>query len=407
MRVKSLADRYRAVRAATEALSAPLSDEDHMVQSMPDASPAKWHLAHTTWFFETFLLGAEPGYRAFDERWGFLFNSYYESLGERLARPSRGVLSRPALSEVRSYRAHVDERMARLLEARGDELAPVAALGLAHEEQHQELFLTDVKHHLFANPLRPAYLPPRARATVEAARLEWRAFDGGVHEVGDDGRAFAFDNERPRHRTLLAPFALASRLVTAGEYAAFIEDGGYSRPTLWLADGWDAARAGAWTAPLYWERSDAGWTTFTLRGLRPLDPSEPLCHVSYYEADAFARWAGARLPTEHEWEVAAVPMPVAGNFADSGELHPLPEGDAPHFYGNAWAWTQSAYSPYPGYRPDAGALGEYNGKFMVNQLVLRGGSCATPPGHARATYRNFFAPDKRWQFTGIRLAKDR
>ena len=422
-----LAQRFRAIRARTELLCAPLSPEDMVVQSMPDASPAKWHLAHTTWFFETFFLGAgqgsgqgedgprEPGFAHFHPRYGYLFNSYYVAVGPRHARASRGLLTRPSLEEVRAYRAQVDARvealLARPLDAQGE---AVLELGLHHEQQHQELLLTDVKHALFSNPLRPAYAPPLPAPTRRAPLLGFVAHAGGLHEVGHAGPGFAFDNECPRHRVWLEPFAVATRAVTSGEYLAFMEDGGYRRPDLWLFDGFAAARANGWEAPLYWEHQPSGWTVFTLHGPRPLDPEEPVAHVSLYEADAYARWAGARLPTEEEWEAAAVAAApdAAAAFADGGRFHPA-VADAKRagqrvaqLFGDVWEWTRSAYAPYPRFRPATGALGEYNGKFMCNQLVLRGGSCATPAGHVRGTYRNFFHPEARWQFSGIRLARE-
>ncbi len=375
---------YAAVRAATEALCTGLTVEDYVAQSMPDASPTKWHLAHTTWFFETFVLAAQPGHRPFHPQYGFLFNSYYESVGERWARPQRGLLTRPTVAEVMQYRRHVDEAMARVAEPKD-----VLELGLHHEQQHQELIVTDVKHLLSLNPLEPAI---RARDDLAAAThaLAWIDVGEGVRELGHDGRGFAFDNEGPRHRALVPAFAIASRLVTAGEYAEFVADGGYARPELWLSDGWAALQRHGWRAPLYWRDDDGAPTVYTLAGRRPLSSTEPVRHVSFYEADAYARWAGARLPTEQEWETAAR----------------LADGSLEQLFGVAWQWTQSAYAPYPRYRPTAGALGEYNGKFMCNQLVLRGSSTATPPGHARVTYRNFFPPEARWQLTGIRLARD-
>jgi len=426
----TLAERYREVRRTTEALCAPLSAEDCALQSMPDASPAKWHLAHTSWFFETFVLDGRPGHRAFHPRFAYLFNSYYNGVGDRPNRAQRGLLSRPSLDEVHAYRRHVDAAMLALLEARerggGDDeaLAERTVLGLNHEQQHQELILTDIKHALWCNPLRPAYRAADDRdrqggASRRPASLEWRAHDGGVVEIGRAPRApgdpFAFDNESPRHRVFLRSHALASRPVAVAEYLEFIADGGYHRPELWLSDGWDAVQHGKWSAPLYWDRDGANATLFTLEGPRVARPDEPICHVSYYEADAYARWAGARLPTEAEWEVAAAAAPVVGNLLESGALHPRAaiasssRGDAlssQQLFGDVWEWTQSAYSAYPGYQPEPGALGEYNGKFMCNQIVLRGGSCATPASHIRATYRNFFAPGARWQFSGIRLARD-
>jgi ergothioneine biosynthesis protein EgtB len=379
---------YRDVRRASEELCRGLAVEDYVAQSMPDCSPLKWHLAHTTWFFETFVLAGRDGYKPFDERFVYLFNSYYEAVGARWDRPARGLLTRPTVAEVMQYRAHVDARMAEV-----DTPAEVIELGLHHEQQHQELMLTDLKHLFALNPLEPVY---RAAAPVDeapAAPLEWLRFAEAVREIGHAGDGFGFDNERPRHRALVYGFRFGSRLVTAGEYAAFIADRGYQRPELWLSDGWATVQREGWLAPLYW-RNDGGdgdqqdWTVFTLGGRRNVVAGEPVLHVSFYEADAYARWAGARLPTEHEWETAAT----------AGGAHQL--------HGVGWQWTQSAYSPYPGYRPLAGALGEYNGKFMCNQLVLRGSSSATPPAHARTTYRNFFPPHARWQFTGIRLAQD-
>ncbi len=405
-----LRERYGAVRRATAALAAPLSAEDAQIQSMPDASPAKWHLAHTTWFFETFVLArAAPSVPPHDAAWRYLFNSYYEAAGPRQPRPERGLLSRPSLEAVLRWRAVVDERMVALLAgARDEDLLDVLALGIAHEEQHQELLVTDVKHAFSVQPLRPAYLarPPPPGA---AHRLEWLPQEGGVREIGAAGPGFAFDNERPRHRVLLAPHALASRPVSCGEWLAFMDAAGYRRPEHWLFDGWAAVQRNAWRAPLYWTEEGGRWWQFTLGGMRPVDEAEPVAHVSFYEADAYARWAGARLPTEAEWEAAAEGATEDGNFADSGRLHPAParagEGLV-QLFGDVWEWTQSAYAPYPGFRPLAGALGEYNGKFMVNQLVLRGGSCATPRGHVRPSYRNFFQPEARWQFSGLRLARD-
>ncbi|MCA9705811.1 MAG: ergothioneine biosynthesis protein EgtB [Myxococcales bacterium] len=411
-----LAARYPSVRAATRALTEPLELEDYGLQSMTEASPAKWHLAHTTWFFEAFVLARQvPGYEPFHPRFGYLFNSYYETVGRMHPRPARGLLSRPTVAQVQRYRDHVDEAMARLL---ADPLPPAAAavveVGLHHEQQHQELILTDLKHGLGCNPLRPAYREPRARAQGEPGGLQWLEHPGGLVELGHRGDGFGFDNEFPRHRAYLAPFALASRPVTCGEYLEFMADGGYARSELWLSAGWDVVRARGWQAPLYWERPapDAGWELFTLEGLRPVDPSEPVCHLSLYEADAFARWHDSRLPTEAEWETACASRPVAGNFAERGAFHPAPlaaaVGLGPHqAFGDVWEWTASAYAPYPGFRPLDGSLAEYNGKFMCNQLVLRGGSCATPASHARATYRNFFPPEARWQFSGLRLARDR
>lgn len=415
---ETLTAAFRRVRANSASLASPLSAEDQTVQSMPDASPTKWHLAHTTWFFETFILRRhEPGYRLFSQAYGYLFNSYYEALGARHPRPERGLLTRPGVAEIAAYRAFVDAAMGELMAAADDELwrtiAPLLALGVAHEEQHQELLLTDVLSVFARNPLRPAYLPLDDDAVAPAdvaADQRWVAFAGGLHEVGHDGRGFAFDNEGPRHRVHLEPFALASRPVTVGEWLAFMADDGYGRADLWLSDGWAAVQAEGWRAPLYWEQGAGGsWAQMGLRGLNRLEESAPVCHISYYEADAYARWAGKRLPTEAEWEVAAGLTEPLGNTVGSGELRPrpaLPEPGVRQLFGDVWEWTASSYAPYPRFRAAAGAVGEYNGKFMCNQMVLRGGSCATPDGHVRATYRNFFYPHQRWQFSGVRLAQD-
>ena len=382
----ALAERYRYVRQATAALIAPLSPEDCQVQSMPDASPAKWHLAHTAWFFETFLLKPLLGdYRAFDPAFAVLFNSYYVGVGDRHPRPHRGLLTRPSLAEVMAYRAHVDRAMVQLMATQPESRwAGLVTLGLNHEEQHQELLLMDIQHAFSCNPLEPAYGGPALPATAEAG---WETMPGGLHAIGHGGEGFAFDNEGPRHRVWLEPFAIARGLVTCGDYAEFIADGGYRRPELWLSDGWAMVEAERWTAPLYWRANEGGWSRFSLAGRAPLNPVEPVLHVSYYEADAFARWAGARLPTEAEWEIAAAHGVLCAQD-DCG-----------------WQWTASAYAAYPGFAPDAGAVGEYNGKFMINQQVLRGGSLATPAGHTRASYRNFFPPPARWAFSAIRLAR--
>jgi ergothioneine biosynthesis protein EgtB len=408
-----LRSRFLATRRRSERLAEPLSPEDCAAQSMPDASPVKWHLAHTSWFFETFVLErAWPGYRPFHTAFRVLFNSYYQSVGAQHPRPQRGLLTRPSLEEIARYRAHVDEHVVKLLDGAPVEpaLAAVVELGLQHEQQHQELILTDVKHLLAANPLEPAYRGDLAAAPAEAATpLAWHAYAEGTRWIGHAGDGFAFDNEGPRHRQFVAAFALASRAVSCGEWLGFIEDGGYARPELWLSDGWAAVQARGWRAPAYWRRADGGWRVFTLGGVRPLCAGEPVCHVSFYEADAYARWAGARLPTEAEWEVATAGVPVTGNFVESGRLHPAPAAPAAgpaQLFGDVWEWTASAYAAYPGYRPAAGALGEYNGKFMANQMVLRGGSCASPRDHLRASYRNFFPPDARWQLSGVRLARD-
>lgn len=396
----ALAASFRATRALTEALVAPLSDADASIQSMEDASPAKWHLAHTTWFWETFLLRDHvAGYRLYREDWPFLFNSYYEAEGARIARGSRGMLSRPALAEVLEWRAAVTEAMGPLLD--DPALTPLIALGVAHEQQHIELLLTDIKHALFQNPLGPAMWEGRAPSTTAPAAMGWHHHPGGIALIGHDAGGFAFDNETPRHRVFLEPFALADRLVTNGEWEAFIADGGYRNPRLWLADGWGWVQRERIAAPLYWRRDEH----FTHQGWQVRDPNAPVTHISHFEADAYATWAGARLPTEYEWEaIAAAHDPAAGNQFD-GAAPPLPLG-GPAMFGDCWQFTRSAYLPYPGFRPAEGAVGEYNGKFMSGQVVLRGASCATVRGHSRATYRNFFYPGQRWQFTGLRLAKD-
>jgi len=414
-----LARRYMEVRRQTDLLAEPLSAEDCQVQSMPDASPTKWHLAHTSWFFETFVLDGAPLEPSFD----YLFNSYYEAVGPRHPRAARGLLSRPSLDEVRRYRRRIDERMLERIErGAADDVRARIVLGLNHEQQHQELILTDIKHLLGGHPDRPAYrrrpAPSGETAPRAAAALDWIPRPGGVTEIGvaapgADGEPFAFDNESPRHEVLLRPYALASRLVTCGEYRAFMRDGGYRRPELWLSDGWAELAGERRERPLYWRSASADDDTiYTLDGERPVAVDEPVVHVSYYEADAYARWAGARLPTEAEWEAAAAPLASRDddNLADTQAFHPRPAAARPgglrQLYGDVWEWTASAYGPYPGYRAAPGALGEYNGKFMCSQLVLRGGSCATPRGHIRASYRNFFPAGARWQFSGIRLARD-
>ncbi len=411
-----MAVRYAAIRAQTETLAAPLSAEDQTVQSMADCSPTKWHRAHTTWFFETFLLARfAPGYSVFDPSYGYLFNSYYEAVGPRHPRPERGLLSRPGVAEIAGYRRHVDEAMERLIAALEAaiwrEAAALLELGLQHEQQHQELILMDIKHALSLNPLQPVYRAQAPAAPRAVPALSWHAVAGGLRQIGHGGAGFAFDNETPRHKVWLEPFRLACRLVTCGDYLAFIEAEGYRRPEFWLSEGWAAAQQQGWTAPLYWRREATGWSVFTLTGRRALDPAEPVVHVSFYEADAFARWAGKRLPSEAEWEVAAVEAGAAmdGNLADRGLLHPAPAaggGGLQQLIGDAWEWTASPYTAYPGFRPAAGAIGEYNGKFMSNQMVLRGGAAVTPAGHMRWTYRNFFPPAARWAFGGIRLAED-
>ena len=382
-------DRFLAVRAHTDWLASSLTAEDQCVQSMPDASPAKWHRAHTTWFFEEFLLRPFlPGYRAFDPQFRYLFNSYYEAVGPRHPRPSRGLLTRPGVAEVAAYRGHVDAAMADLLPALPADAAALLELGLQHEQQHQELLLTDMLHAFAQNPLAPPVLPDWREPAAAPGETCFIACPGGVARIGHVGEGFCFDNETPAHQTLLQPHAVASHLVRNRDWLAFMQDGGYATPTLWMSDGWAAVQGQGWTAPLYWRERDGAWWQMGLGGLAPLDPDAPVRHLGWYEADAFARWAGARLPTEAEWEAAC----RRGDLRDA-DTH-------------VWQWTASAYSPYPGYRPAPGAVGEYNGKFMVNQMVLRGGSLATPRGHARASYRNFFHPDKRWQFSGLRLARD-
>ncbi len=405
--------RYRRTRAATAALAARLAPDDQLAQSMPDASPTKWHLAHTTWFFERMVLAAlDPAYEPVHPRYEFLFNSYYEAVGPRQPRPERSLITRPTLVEVGQYRRAVDARMEAAIPRLTPALRAVARLGCEHEEQHQELVLTDARHALFTSPLRPAYLAPGpATPRREAPALDWVSHEGGVVEVGHAGGGFAFDNEGPRHRVWLDPFALATRCVTNGEWEGFIDDGGYRDPSLWLSDGWAAAQAGGWEAPLYWGHEGGRRVEFTLRGTRQLDPDAPVCAVSYYEADAYARWAsrhvdGARLPTEAEWEALAAAMPVEGNFVERGAYEPEAAGAGlSQLFGDVWEWTASPYVAYPRFKPLAGALGEYNGKFMCNQMVLRGGSCLSPRGHLRATYRNFFAPGARWQMSGVRLAR--
>jgi ergothioneine biosynthesis protein EgtB len=417
---------------------------------MPDASPAKWHLAHTSWFFETFVLKPFcPGYQEPDPAYAYLFNSYYVQAGDRHCRAQRGFITRPTVQETYAYRARVDQAVAELLGGAGEmlleRLAPRVTLGLHHEQQHQELLVTDLKYLFSCNPLRPAYRAHSFSPAGGSPALEWVPFAGGLAEIGHAGEGFCYDNETPRHRVYLEPFALANRLVTNGEYLAFVADGGYRRPELWLSEGWATAAGHGWEAPLYWERSGGEWHVFTTAGMQPLDPHEPVCHASLFEADAYARWCGARLPTEAEWEVASAGLPITGSFLDDGRCHPAglgstvgsqtdpsdpsdpsdrsqlpaadcqgplrrrpPTADCPlhQMFGTAWEWTSSAYAAYPGFRPLPGALGEYNGKFMCNQFVLRGGSCATPRSHIRPTYRNFFPPQSRWQFTGIRMARD-
>jgi ergothioneine biosynthesis protein EgtB len=385
----SLCQRYETIRARTEALAAPLTPEDQCVQSMPDASPAKWHRAHVTWFFEEFVLRASGGnHRVFDEDFRFLFNSYYEAVGARHPRPMRGLLTRPETSRIAAYRAHVDDAMRRYLPHAPEPALNLVELGLQHEQQHQELLITDMLDAFSKNPLAPALMPDWREPAYDPGPTRFAHCAGGITGIGHDGDGFCFDNETPAHETLLADFHIANRLVRNSEFLSFIEDGGYRTPSIWMSDGWAVVQSAGWSAPEHWRNRDGACLQMGPGGLAPLDPAAPVRHVSWYEADAFARWSGARLPTEFEWEAAS----------DHPDLRELT--------GHVWQWTDSAYRPYPGYRPAPGAVGEYNGKFMINQMVLRGGSLATPPGHARATYRNFFHPDKRWQFTGLRLARD-
>lgn len=410
---ETLLGQYKAMRQQTEALVAPLTPEDQMVQSCPEASPAKWHLAHTSWFFETFILSQHlKDYRPFHPQFRNLFNSYYNAVGAQPEKAIRNTFSRPGLEEIQKYRKHVDEHMHKLLETGtpGDELGRLVELGINHEQQHQELLVTDIKHAFWTNPLRPAYQAGTAATSAgsDAAAQKPHSYPEGLYEIGANEGSFHFDNESPRHKVYLQPFRFANRLVTCGEYLAFMDDGGYKRPELWLSDGWLAVQANQWEAPLYWEKSGH---MFTCAGMRKINEHEPVCHVSYYEADAFARWAGARLPNEFEWEVAAAEVKPEGNLLEENRFHPTPASvsvnDKPvQIFGDVWEWTASGYLAYPGYKPAAGALGEYNGKFMCNQMVLRGGSCVTPRSHIRPSYRNFFTPETRWQFSGIRLADD-
>jgi ergothioneine biosynthesis protein EgtB len=416
----ALQNRFISVRNTSEALAKPLTPEDCNLQSMPDASPIKWHLAHTSWFFETFILERfEPGFKPFHPAFRVLFNSYYNGIGDKHPRHERGLISRPNLATVIEYRHNITRRIANLIEALANTdttFTGLMWLGCNHEEQHQELILTDLKHLLAKNPLKPAYQARWPLTGVEAKKPCWHRYEGGLIEIGNTNDDFCFDNETPRHRVFLAPFELASHPVTHGDFAAFIADGGYRRPELWLSLGWDWVNANAITAPLYWEKRNDSWTTFTLHGMVEIDAHTPICHVSFFEADAYARWKSARLPTEAEWEHAAelatAKVIVKGNFLDSHALHPLAMRDATsaehpqQLFGDVWEWTSSAYLGYPGYQAEAGAVGEYNGKFMCNQFVLRGGSCATPKQHIRASYRNFFPPDARWQFSGLRLARN-
>ncbi|HEY3909214.1 MAG TPA: ergothioneine biosynthesis protein EgtB [Stellaceae bacterium] len=414
-------DRFEAVRRDSEALAANLTPEDQSIQSMPDVSPTKWHLAHTTWFFETFvLMRLDPEYRAFDPAFAYLFNSYYEAVGPRHPRPERGLLSRPTVDVVGAYRDHVGAAIARFVgraaEPAWSEAAPLIELGAHHEQQHQELLLMDIKHVFSVNPLLPAYQAPQPQIATPATALGWFEHGGGLIEIGHRGPGFAFDNETPRHKVWLEPFRLAARPVTCGEYLEFVEAGGYRQPEFWLSDGWAVVQEQGWEAPLYWWPEDGGWSIFTLSGKRLLNASEPVCHVSFFEADAYAKWAGRRLPSEAEWETAAEGVRVSGNFADRRLFHPCADRADPalenggmlprQMFGDVWEWTASPYIPYPRFRAAAGAVGEYNGKFMCNQMVLRGGAAVTPAGHLRATYRNFFPPAAGWAFSGLRLAED-
>jgi ergothioneine biosynthesis protein EgtB len=403
----SLAQRFQEIRNTSMRITEGLSAEDQMLQSMPDASPSKWHLAHTTWFFETFILQpSSQGYKPFDPRFRILFNSYYKQLGAHPIRGTRGLMSRPTLAQVQAYRKHVDHALLAYLERADGEVLELIELGLNHEQQHQELLLTDIKHALWSSPLRPEFSAETAVSSAPSA-MGWTEVEGGIHLIGHQGNGFAFDNECPQHEVLLRPFQIASRDVTNAEYLEFIEDGGYRRPELWLSEGWDVVNAQGWIAPLYWEQHDDEWWQFAHREMKRINPSEPACHISYFEADAYARWRGARLPSEQEWEIAAVRMPSKGTFLEDGIFHPqAAQGEGvQQMFGDVWQWTSSPYIAYPGFQPAAGLVGEYNGKFMCNQWVLRGGSCATPHSHIRATYRNFFPAHARWQFSGLRLAR--
>jgi len=412
-----LAAQFQQVRQATEALCAPLAIEDYVIQSMPDCSPTKWHLAHVSWFFETFLLKpSAPDYKPLDPRYAYLFNSYYNAAGDKYPRPQRGLVSRPTVEDVYRYRHYVDEHVLDLLECADEDalenVKSIVTLGLHHEQQHQELIVTDLKNMLSHNPLHPVYVERSAASHTHTAPMGWVDFSEGVYWIGHDGSGFAYDNEGKRHREFLDAYRIGSRLVTNADYLQFMQDGGYDEPEFWLSMGWATVQQAGWRAPLYWIEDGGTWSQYTLAGLRPVEPAEPVTHISYFEADAYARWAGGRLPTEAEWEVAAVTVPIEGNFVESGVFHPQAlsmaraQNGLAQMFGDVWEWTSSSYAPYPGFRIAPGALGEYNGKFMCNQYVLRGGSCATPRSHIRPTYRNFFPPDARWQFSGLRLAQD-
>lgn len=412
----SLLKSFRKVRSFSHKLAKPLSKEDYVVQSMPDVSPTKWHLAHTSWFFEAFVLSKSINkYRSLHPQYNFLFNSYYVQVGDRHSRPKRGLISRPTVDEVYEYREYVDKHMLRLFKTLDDKkfskIAEVIEIGIHHEQQHQELIVTDIKHVLSENPLFPTYKKSNEnKKSKGAAEHKWVEFEGGIHTIGNEGDSFGYDNEFPLHKTYVEPFSLSSGLVTNGEFMEFINDGGYSKAELWLSDGWNTVTSNSWEAPLYWIKNGKRWDIFTMGGLKKIDLSQPVCHLSFYEAEAFARWAGGRLPSEFEWEIASKGQNIEGNFVDNGNFHPVAaassNGTIRQMYGDVWEWTRSPYTPYPGYNPPPGALGEYNGKFMCNQIVLRGGSCATSKSHIRNSYRNFFPPDSRWQFMGLRLAKD-
>jgi ergothioneine biosynthesis protein EgtB len=418
-RAQDLIEKFRRVRDFSAHLCRNLQPEDYVVQSMPDVSPTKWHLAHTSWFFETFVVKVwMQRYRSEVPQYAYLFNSYYNAAGDMHRRDLRGLISRPTVAETYRFRDSIDHCVTKLIEEAGDallaEIEPVVRLGLHHEQQHQELLVTDIKHVFSQNPLYPIFAPVAANSEAgKVAPQRFAEFDEAIAKVGHDGSEFSYDNEGPRHRALISAFALSNRLITNGEYLAFMEAGGYSRPEFWLSLGWTTVNEQRWQAPLYWVQRDGSWWNFTLSGFRPVNESEPVTHVSYFEADAYANWDGARLPTEFEWEHAASARPVEGNFVETQRFHPAPAANSTHnggllqMFGDVWEWTRSAYLPYPGYRAGPGALGEYNGKFMCNQMVLRGGSCVTSRDHIRPTYRNFFQPEKRWQFTGIRLARDR
>jgi len=412
---EALKERFISVRKFTEDLCQSLIAEDYVIQSMPDASPVKWHLAHTTWFFETFIINQYiKNYAFYDSTFNFLFNSYYVLAGERFTRAKRGMLSRPGVEEVYKFRQDINEKIINLIETmdslKSDEINFLIDLGLNHEQQHQELILTDIKHLFSLNPLKPMYSEKKRVDANEVGSLNWISFPEGIYETGNRSKEFVFDNETPRHKTFISAFSLADRLITNKEYLNFIEEGGYHRPELWLSDGWTTVENEKWTSPIYWEKTDNEWWAFTLNGFNKIIPDEPVCHISLYEADAYARWAGTRLPTEEEWEAAASNKVIKGNFAENSYYHPIPllenANGLKQLFGDVWEWTRSSYSPYPGYKTLPGALGEYNGKFMSGQIVLRGGSCATPVSHIRSTYRNFFPPNARWQFMGMRLAKE-